>query len=30
MARTPLGAVNPLIDEEITVVAEGTVEEEPI
>ena len=30
MARTPLGAVNALIEEEITVVAEGTVEEEPI
>ena len=30
MAITPLGAVNPLIEEEITVVAEGTVEEEPI
>ena len=30
MARTPLGAVNPLIEEEITVVAEGTVEEAPI
>ena len=30
MAKTPLGAVNPLIEEEITVVAEGTVEEEPV
>jgi len=30
MARTPLGAVDPLIEQEITVVAEGTVEEEPI
>ena len=27
MAKTPLGAVNPLIEEEITVVAEGTIEE---
>ena len=30
MAKTPLGAVNPLIEEEITVVAEGTVEQEPV
>ena len=30
MARTPLGAVDPLIEQEITVVTEGTVEEEPI
>ena len=29
MARTPFEEVNPLVDEEVTIIAEGTIEEEP-